>query len=107
MNEPHLASAEFGGFWIRFLALLADSAIVFLAMVLIIAGGATALGEDMVPVATLAAWLFTFLYWPVMHASPLQATFGKAMLRLRVTGYQGNRVSFLRSLGRELAKILS
>jgi len=107
MNEPHLASAEFGGFWIRFLAVLADSAIVFLVMVLIIAGGATALGEEMVPLAALAAWLFAFLYWPVMHASKLQATFGKAMLRLRVTGYQGNRISFLRSLGRELAKILS
>ena len=26
MNEPHLASAEFGGFWIRFLAVLVDSA---------------------------------------------------------------------------------
>ena len=107
MNEPHLASAEFGGFWIRFLALLADSAIVFLVMVLIIAGGATVLGEDMVPLAVLAAWLFAFLYWPVMHAASPQATIGKAMLRLRVTGYQGSRISFLRSLGRELAKILS
>ena len=29
MNEPHLASAEFGGFWIRFLAVLVDSAVVF------------------------------------------------------------------------------
>jgi hypothetical protein len=42
-----------------------------------------------------------------MQASKLQATFGKALLGLRVTGYQGNRISFLRSLGRELAKILS
>lgn len=107
MNEPHLASAEFGGFWIRFLAVLVDSAIVFLLMALIVAGGAAALGGDMAPLAGLAAWLFGFLYWPVMHASKLQATFGKALLRLRVTGYQGSRISFLRSLGRELSKILS
>jgi uncharacterized RDD family membrane protein YckC len=107
MNEPHLASADFGGFWIRFLAVLVDSAIVFLVMALIIAGGATALGEDMAPIAVFAAWLFAFLYWPVLHSSPLQGTFGKALLRLRVTGYQGTRISFLRSLGRELAKILS
>jgi uncharacterized RDD family membrane protein YckC len=107
MNEPHLASADFGGFWIRFLAVLVDSAIVFFLMVLIIAGGATALGEDMAPIAVFAAWLFAFLYWPVLHCSPLQGTFGKALLRLRVTGYQGTRISFLRSLGRELAKILS
>jgi uncharacterized RDD family membrane protein YckC len=107
MNEPHLASADFGGFWIRFLAVLVDSAIVFVVMALIIAGGATLLGEEMVALATLAAWLFGFLYWPVMHATGLQATFGKAILRLRVTGYQGSRISLLRSLGRELSKILS
>ncbi len=107
MNEPHLASAEFGGFWIRFLAVLADSAIVFLLMVLIIAGGATYLGEDMLPVAVVAAWLFALLYWPVMQASKLQATFGKALLGMRVTSYQGNRLFFLHSLGRELSKILS
>jgi uncharacterized RDD family membrane protein YckC len=107
MNEPHLASADFGGFWIRFLAVLVDSAIVFVVMALIIAGGATLLGAEMVALATLAAWLFGFLYWPVMHATGLQATFGKAILRLRVTGYQGSRISLLRSLGRELSKILS
>jgi uncharacterized RDD family membrane protein YckC len=107
MNEPHLASAEFGGFRIRFLAVLVDSAIVFLGTALIIAGGALALGPEMAPLAGLASWLFAFLYWPVLQASPLQATFGKALLRLRVTGYQGNRISFLRALGRELAKILS
>jgi uncharacterized RDD family membrane protein YckC len=107
MNEPHLASAEFGGFWIRFLAVLVDSAIVFLLMALIIAGGATVLGEEMALLAVFAGWLFAFLYWPVLQASGLQATLGKALLRLRVTGYQGNRISFLRSLGRELAKILS
>lgn len=107
MEEPHLASAEFGGFWIRFVAVLADSAILFVVMLLILVGGVTALGEDGAAMAGLAAWLFTFLYWPVMHASGMQATLGKAMLGLRVTGYQGNRISFLRALGRELSKILS
>jgi len=107
MNEPHLASAEFGGFWLRFLAVIADSAIVFLFMVLIIAGGASALGHDMLPVAVVAAGLFALLYWPVMQASWLQATFGKALLGMRITSYQGNRIFFLRSVGRELAKILS
>lgn len=107
MNEPHLASAEFGGFWLRFLALIADSAIVFLFMVLIIAGGASALGQDMLPVAVAAAGLFALLYWPAMQASWLQATFGKALLGMRITSYQGNRIFFLRSVGRELAKILS
>jgi uncharacterized RDD family membrane protein YckC len=107
MNEPHLASAEFGGFWIRALATLADSAIVFLLVALAIAGGVRYFGEAMMPAAVLAACLLAFLYWPALHASPLQASFGKAMLRLRVTGYQGERISFLRAVGRELAKVLS
>lgn len=107
MNEPNLASAEFGGFWLRFLAIIVDSAVVFLVMALIIAGAASALGAESIPIATFAAWLFAFLYWPVMQASGLRATFGKALLGMRITGYQGNRISFLRSLGRELAKILS
>ena len=107
MNEPHLASAEFGGFWIRALGVLADSAIVFLVITLLIAAVARYFGEAAMPAAVLAACLFAFLYWPALHASPLQATLGKAMLRLRVTGYQGERISFLRAVGRELAKLLS
>jgi uncharacterized RDD family membrane protein YckC len=107
MNEPNLASAEFGGFWLRFLAFVVDSAIVFLIMALIIAGGAAALGSEAVGLAALLAWLFGFLYWPLLQASRLQSTLGKALLGMRVTGYQGNRLSFLRALGRELAKILS
>lgn len=107
MAEPHLASAQFGGFWIRFLAFIADSAIVCLAMVLILGGAATVLGAEGLDAAVWLAWLFSFLYWPLMHASRLQATFGKALLGLRVTGYQGDRISILRALGRELAKIIS
>ena len=107
MAEPNLASAQFGGFWVRLLALLADSAIVCLVAVLILGGAATALGKESLDLAILVAWLFSFLYWPVMQASSLQATFGKALLGLRVTGYQGTRISILRSFGRELAKMLS
>lgn len=98
---------QYGGFWIRFLALLADSAILFLVSALIIGAAATALGLEGAGVAVWVAWLIALLYWPVMQASARQATFGKAMLGLKVTGYDGNRISFLRSLGRELAKILS
>jgi uncharacterized RDD family membrane protein YckC len=107
MAEPNLASAQFGGFWIRFLAFIADTAIVCLVMVVILGGAATALGTESLDAAVWLAWLFSFLYWPLMHASRLQATFGKALLGLRVTGYQGDRISILRALGRELAKIIS
>ena len=105
MAEP--SGAQYGGFWIRFLAFLADSAILFVLCVLIIAGGATALGPDLIAPLVLLVSLIGFLYWPVMHASRAQATVGKALLGLKVARLHGGRISFLRSLGRELSKILS
>jgi uncharacterized RDD family membrane protein YckC len=105
--EPNLASADFGGLRIRALALLADAAIVFLVAGLLLAGADRYLGEAGLAAALIAAALFAVFYWPALHASPLQATLGKAMLGLRITGYQGERISLLRSLGRELAKMAS
>lgn len=105
MFEPNLASADFGGLRIRTLALLADVAILFLVVGLLLAGADQYLGEAGLPAALVAAALLAAFYWPALHASPLQATFGKALVRLRITGYQGERVSFLRALGRELAKV--
>src|SRR5262245_31230376 len=95
---------EYGGFWIRFLAYLADSAILFVAIVVLAAlFGLT----GMVLLGNIVIFLVQVLYWPVMQASARQATFGKAMLGLKVVDAEGQRLSFLRSLGRELSKILS
>ncbi|HEX2199078.1 MAG TPA: RDD family protein [Burkholderiales bacterium] len=105
MHEPNLASADFGGLRVRALALLADASIVFLVAGVLLAGADRYLGEAGLPAALVTAAVFAVFYWPALHASPLQATFGKVLARLRITGYQGERVSFLRSLGRELAKI--
>lgn len=105
MFEPNLASADFGGLRIRTLALLTDIAIIFLIAGLLLAGADRYLGEGGLPAALLATAVFAAFYWPALHASPLQATFGKALVRLRLTGYQGERVSFLRALGREMAKV--
>ena len=102
---------EYGGFWIRLLALLVDSAILFLlggVIALLCAGLGAAAGEAYL--LTLGMGLYTliyFLYWPVMHASARQATFGKAMLGLKVVDNAGNRISFLRALGRFLATFVS
>jgi uncharacterized RDD family membrane protein YckC len=52
-----------------------------------------------------------FLVWPVysafMEASVLQGTLGKAAMRLRVVGPDGGRLTLARSVGRNLAKLLS
>ena len=104
MTDP--AGTAYGGFWIRFLAYLVDSVILFCALIL--------LGVAFAFLGPIGAWLMTLtglvaplLYWGWMQASARQATFGKALLGMKVTDASGNRMSLLRSLGRELAKWLS
>ncbi|HWL53427.1 MAG TPA: protein kinase [Chthoniobacteraceae bacterium] len=47
------------------------------------------------------------LYWIVMESSRWQASVGKAILRIHVTDWKGERLSFDRALGRNLSKIFS
>src|SRR3954452_8580359 len=105
MSEP--TGTQYGGFWIRFLALLADSAIVFVLSSALLVGATMALAPDDLTVAVIAVWVLGFLYWPILHASRLRATFGKAMLGLYVTRFDGRRISILRALWREITKIFS
>jgi uncharacterized RDD family membrane protein YckC len=105
MSEP--TGTQYGGFWIRFLALLADSAIVFVLSTALLVGATMALAPDDMTVAVIAVWALGFLYWPILHASRLRATFGKAILGLYVTRFDGRRISILRALWREVAKIFS
>jgi uncharacterized RDD family membrane protein YckC len=97
-------TGEYGGFWIRLLAYVADCAILLLAMLLL---GAVFGMTGLTKLGGIVLFVLQLLYWPVMQASARQATFGKAMLGLKVLGPDGGRLSFLRSLARELAKIAS
>jgi len=105
MSEP--TGTQYGGFWVRFLAFLADSAIVFVISSALFVGAAMALAPGDLTLAVIAIWILGFLYWPVLNASRLGATFGKAILGLRVSRFDGRRISFPRALWREIAKIFS
>ena len=105
MSEP--TGTQYGGFWVRFLALLADSAIVFLLSTALLMGASMALGPSEMTPAVIAIWVLGFLYWPILHASRLRATFGKALLGLHVTRFDGRRIGILRGLWREIAKVFS
>lgn len=102
-NESDTA---YGGFWIRFLAYLVDTVILTCVLLLI-----AFLGAFLGPAGSLligVGWLLLpLLYWGLMHASKRQASLGKALLGLKVTGLDGGRISVARSLGRELAKYVS
>ena len=47
------------------------------------------------------------LYYPLQESSSAQATFGKRALGIFVTDTQGRPISFWRSLGRNVGKLLS
>jgi len=101
-----MAEQSYGGFWIRFLAYLVDSVVVFTA-VIVLAFVAAFLGEVGLKLIPLLCLLTPILYWGLMQASARQATFGKALLGMKVTDVSGERMSLLRSFARELAKIAS
>jgi uncharacterized RDD family membrane protein YckC len=97
---------QYGGVWIRLLALVVDIAILIVAT-LVIMIGSSFLGPIGLKIGGLVVTLLPVLYWPVMQASARQATYGKAMLGLKVADANGARISWLRSFWRELAKLFS
>jgi uncharacterized RDD family membrane protein YckC len=91
---------EYAGFWKRFVAILID------AILLGIIGGLLTIGmerEASSSVTTILGWL----YYAGMESSSRQATVGKSVMGIYVTGLDGQRISFLRATGRYFAKFIS
>jgi uncharacterized RDD family membrane protein YckC len=105
MPEP--TGTQYAGFFARLLAFLADTALVFLVSAGILTGAAMALGPDLLMAVGVFVSLIGLLYWPVMHASGVQGTIGKAIVGLKVTRFDGRRISIVRSVWRELSKVFS
>lgn len=99
-------SVLFAGFWARVAAYFVDCAIIVI-IGLVITIGSTFAGEDGVLIGSIANLLINLLYWPVLESSSRQATFGKSIVGIQVSDLNGNRLSFLRALMRNLAKIIS
>ena len=97
---------EYSGFWARVAAYIVDSACIF-AICLLVAVAFSFLGELGVAITGVAVFLIQLLYWPVLESSARQATYGKRLLGIQVEHAGGGRTTFLRALGRNLAKIIS
>ena len=98
---------EYSGFWRRFVAYVIDNillSVIFWLLVVVLGGIA---GDGGVIGAYTLAAIVWLGYYAAMESSSHQATVGKIALGIQVTDLQGNRVSFGRALGRNLAKILS
>jgi uncharacterized RDD family membrane protein YckC len=100
------AELEYAGFWSRVAALIVDNAVVTIfGVALLIA--ASGIGAEAVFVANLVYILIAILYWPLLESSERQATLGKQLLGIQVVDANGARLSFVRALLRNLAKIIS
>ena len=114
----------YGGFWERFGAALIDGIIVGIIgyFIRMIFGAPTS--EELVAISqnegfssTMRASYFNtsnivsvvigWLYFAFQESSAAQATLGKRALSLKVTGMNGQRISFLNATGRHFAKYLS
>lgn len=124
MSQPSAmagVSVHYGGFWIRVLAYIVDGIIlnvVFWVLALIFGvsmfdqmmmGDAAAMegmsgAMGLLQLVGLAIFL---VYGAGFNSSNLQATPGKLLVRLKVTDDMGEKLTFLRALGREAAKIIS
>jgi len=98
---------DYSGFWRRFVAYVIDNillSVVFWLLVLVLGGIA---GDGGVFGAYTLAAIGWLLYYAAMESSSNQATVGKMALGIKVTDLEGNRISFGRAVGRNLAKIIS
>ena len=113
------ADVVYGGFWLRVVAAVIDSIVVYVAGFLIgfvvsflasftmaIVTGHNAVFPAMT-VGLIIQILVNWLYFALMESSARGATLGKMAVGLKVVTGEGRRLTFANATGRFLAKILS
>jgi uncharacterized RDD family membrane protein YckC len=126
---------SYAGFWARFIAMVVDGLILAIPFWFVVVAFVAMFGgfgmilhrfpQDSHPadprevMALLAQFFMAFflgwlvflilqwLYFAGMESSERQATFGKSVMSLRVTNYDGQRISFGHATGRFFAKVVS
>jgi uncharacterized RDD family membrane protein YckC len=129
-TAPVSAPLPYAGFWLRLVAFFIDGLILGIPFLLVVIvaifflGGfglmmrrnpvdphvAAALIGPLILGYLLVMLLFVLLEWLYfagMQSSERQATFGKAVMSLKVTDAEGRRLSFGHATGRFFAKIVS
>jgi uncharacterized RDD family membrane protein YckC len=111
-TKQHLAPQYFAGFDQRWMASALDWFMVSLAIIFFGVIALLFISEKSTQIIIAASVLgiipiVNFIYHVVMEASPKQGTYGKQILKIKVTDLQGERIGVAQSLGRNVAKILS
>ena len=101
----------YAGFWGRFFAFLIDVVIVviFLEIFLRAILGSPQGSQENLAFRSNGLQNFAILtiYFVIMEISKWQGTVGKILLRIKVTDEYGNKVTFMKSLVRNVFKLLS
>jgi uncharacterized RDD family membrane protein YckC len=97
---------EYAGFWRRVAAALIDGILVAVVS-WIVTAIFSAISDGAEVAAQILVLIAAYGYYAGMESSSYQATVGKIALGIQVTDLTGNRISFGRALGRNLAEILS
>ncbi len=108
----------YGGFWQRFVAVIIDGIILYIAQMIIFSVfGVSLLKADPdlfaegIPNSFIIAYVITIglqvAYFAYFESSEKQATFGKQAMGLVVTDLNGERITMLNAVGRYFSKIPS
>ena len=112
-NEPQQSIGVYATFWQRFAAAFIDGVITGImgAIAGFILGFAMASGGSgagvIESIANILGIVIGWLYGALLESSHRQATWGKQMMKIKVSGMNGERISFAKASGRHFAKILS
>jgi uncharacterized RDD family membrane protein YckC/Tfp pilus assembly protein PilE len=114
MQQTSLSAkpAEYANFGARLVAFILDRsiiAVICFVLAWLLTMITSSLGGDgtVFVYAILMMYLLGPIYFSVLESSSLQATWGKRLLGIKVVDYQGNRLSFMHALGRNLGGIVS
>ena len=113
--EEEKKEYKYGGFWVRFVAIIIDAIVLFFVQSLfsfVFTGQLMSFySEDGDNSAYWTSNLLSIFvsvgYYAGFESSAKQATIGKMCFDLKVVDTSGNRISFLRGVGRYFSKILS
>lgn len=99
---------EYAGFWRRFCASIIDGIILSIILYII----ALILGTDLADIEqnitiNVISIILGIVYFAWFNSSEMQATPGKRVMGCYIIDKNGNRITFLRALGRYFAMIIS
>jgi uncharacterized RDD family membrane protein YckC len=98
---------DYSGFWRRFAAYLIDYILISVVGGIVFFILKSVAGDTGAVIGYILWFVGFFVYFAAMESSESQATVGKIALGVQVTDLEGNRISFGKALGRNVAKILS